>query len=75
MLPQPGSLLPLPRYSHALRARALTGCLAVGALLSGCSTMPNGDRWGQDVGVPTWQRVGGAGLLGAAGSRRGRADR
>ena len=30
------------------------------AALSGCSTLPNGARWGQDVNVPNWQRVGGA---------------
>lgn len=30
------------------------------ATLTACGTMPDDHRWGQDVGVPTWQRVGDA---------------
>jgi len=48
--------------SSCLGARILTSCLAAlgAALLSACSTLPDSHRWGQDVGLPTWQRVGGA---------------
>lgn len=44
-------------------ATILPTCLAAigAALLSACGTLPDADRWGQDVSLPTWQRVGRAG--------------
>jgi membrane-associated phospholipid phosphatase len=40
--------------------RKLARCLAAtwAACLGACSSVPHGNRWGESVGVPTWQRVG-----------------
>jgi membrane-associated phospholipid phosphatase len=53
---EPAACAPVSYHRATGLARCLAG-LAL-ALLSGCATLPDGHRWGQDVGVPSWQRVG-----------------
>jgi len=49
------------RQRHPIKTSCLASATVLSAAaLSACSTLPNGERWGQDVNVPSWQRVGGA---------------
>lgn len=38
--------------------RVRTSCIVLLAILiSGCNTLPNGHRWGEDVAFPDWERI------------------
>jgi len=45
-------------HKHPLRHRTCLPLLTLLALLaSGCSTLPNGERWGQNVHFPSWEKL------------------